>query len=108
MDTHVRRTTAAEAEAARSAAEAADASRAAASRAAAANRLMSAVQYRASEVGGLLAARVDAVSERLVSRLDDRLGRGMAEEAERVDKAFTGKLRCGPVRSGAVRCGAVR
>ncbi|EFJ48727.1 hypothetical protein VOLCADRAFT_90515 [Volvox carteri f. nagariensis] len=87
-----RRAAAAEQEAARTAAEAAEASRAAAARAANAARLVSAVQYRASEVGGLLAARVDAVSERLLGRLEERLGRGLAEEAERVDKALTGTL----------------
>ncbi|GIL71224.1 hypothetical protein Vretifemale_1709 [Volvox reticuliferus] len=84
-----RRATTAEQEATRAAAEAAEASRAAAARASNANRMISAMQYRASEAGGLLATRVDAVSERLVARLEDRLGRGLAEEAERVDKAFT-------------------
>ncbi|GLI59321.1 hypothetical protein VaNZ11_001177 [Volvox africanus] len=84
-----RRATTAEQDAARAAAAAAAAGRDAAARASNANRLLSAMQYRASEAGGLLATRVDAVSERLVSRLEDRLGRGLAEEAERLDKAFT-------------------
>ncbi|GFR45639.1 hypothetical protein Agub_g7047, partial [Astrephomene gubernaculifera] len=80
---------AAEQEAARAAEAAAEADRAAAARVANANRLVSAVQFRATEAGNVLANRLDAVSDRLTRQLADRLGRGLASEAERVDRAIT-------------------
>ncbi|PNW84779.1 hypothetical protein CHLRE_03g158400v5 [Chlamydomonas reinhardtii] len=80
---------AAEAEMARVVDEATEAVRLAEGRAAASAHAMSAMQYRATEAGNLLGTRVDGCVERLMGRLAERLGRGMAAEAERMDKAIT-------------------
>ncbi|KAG2455043.1 hypothetical protein HYH02_000868 [Chlamydomonas schloesseri] len=80
---------AAEAEMARVVDEATEAVRLAEGRASASAHAMSAMQYRATEAGNLLSVRVDGCVDRLMGRLAERLGRGMASEAERMDKAIT-------------------
>ncbi|KAG2489903.1 hypothetical protein HYH03_011705 [Edaphochlamys debaryana] len=80
---------AAESAAARVAAEAEASVRAAEARAAAGARAVSGMAHRAGEAGNLLASRIEAIAERSLTRLSDRLSRGMAAEAERVDKAVS-------------------